>query len=152
MKNKKILIIGGGVIGLGIGWQLAKAGTAVTILARYPEWVDALETETEMSIGYQAEGTLIIGIAPDDAYQLPAHRVPLPSLARLSTQNRDGSKTDSRTPSPRVKVSRTVSVERKPACNNGASGAKTPKQKHQDRQHNARTADTPQHFTCFASQ
>ena len=108
MKNKKILIIGGGVIGLGIGWQLAKAGAAVTIydrgqagrgaswaaagmlgpiaeahideldllklsnqsLARYPEWVDELETETEMPIGYRAEGTLIIGIEPDDAYQL----------------------------------------------------------------------------------
>ena len=109
MKNQKILIIGGGVIGLGIGWQLAKAGvSAVTIyerghagrgaswaaagmlgpiaeahideldllklsnqsLARYPEWVNELETETEMSIGYRAEGTLIIGIEPDDAIQL----------------------------------------------------------------------------------
>ncbi len=108
MKNKKILIIGGGVIGLGIGWQLAKAGAAVAIhergqagrgaswaaggmlgpiaeahideldllklsnqsLARYPEWVDELETETEMPIGYRAEGTLIIGIQPDDSYQL----------------------------------------------------------------------------------
>ncbi len=108
MKNKKIFIIGGGVIGLGIGWQLAKAGAAVTIhdrgqagrgaswaaagmlgpiaeahsdeltllklsnqsLARYPEWVEELETETGMSIGYRAEGTLIIGIDPDDTYQL----------------------------------------------------------------------------------
>ncbi len=108
MKNQRILIIGGGVIGLGIGWQLAKAGTAVTIhergqtgrgaswaaagmlgpiaeahsdeldllklsnqsLARYPEWVNELETESEMPIGYRAEGTLIIGIQPDDAYQL----------------------------------------------------------------------------------
>lgn len=108
MKNKKIIIVGGGVIGLGIGWQLAKAGAAVTIhergqagrgaswaaggmlgpiaeahideldllklsnqsLARYPEWVDELETETEMSIGYRKEGTLIIGIEPDDTYQL----------------------------------------------------------------------------------
>ncbi len=108
MKNQRILIIGGGVIGLGIGWQLAKAGAAVTIhergqtgrgaswaaagmlgpiaeahsdeldllklsnqsLARYPEWVNELETESEMPIGYRAEGTLIIGIQPDDAYQL----------------------------------------------------------------------------------
>ena len=108
MNNKKILIIGGGVIGLGIGWQLAKAGAAVTIyergeaghgaswaaagmlgpiaeahsdeltllklsnqsLARYPEWVDELETETGMSIGYRAEGTLIIGIESDEADQL----------------------------------------------------------------------------------
>ena len=108
MENKRILIIGGGVIGLGIGWQLAKAGSAVTIyergqagrgaswaaggmlgpiaeahsdeltllklsnqsLARYPEWVEELETETGMSIGYRAEGTLIIAIQPDEAYQL----------------------------------------------------------------------------------
>ena len=31
MKNKEIIIIGGGVIGLGIGWQLTKSGAAVTI-------------------------------------------------------------------------------------------------------------------------
>ena len=108
MKNEKILIIGGGVIGLGIGWQLAKAGAAVTIydrgqagrgaswaaagmlgpiaeahieeldllklsnqsLARYPEWVEELEADTGMPVGYRAEGTLIIGMQPDDAYQL----------------------------------------------------------------------------------
>ena len=108
MKNQKILIIGGGVIGLGIGWQLAKAGAAVTIhesgqagrgaswaaggmlgpiaeahsdeltllelsnqsLARYPGWVDELETETGMSIGYRSEGTLIIGIGSDETDQL----------------------------------------------------------------------------------
>ena len=108
MENKKILIIGGGVIGLGIGWQLAKAGSAVTIyergqagrgaswaaggmlgpiaeahsdeltllklsnqsLARYPEWAEELETETGMSIGYRAEGTLIIAIQPEETYQL----------------------------------------------------------------------------------
>ncbi|MDE0014855.1 MAG: FAD-dependent oxidoreductase, partial [Candidatus Poribacteria bacterium] len=34
MKNQKVLIIGGGVIGLGIGWQLAKAGATVTIHER----------------------------------------------------------------------------------------------------------------------
>ena len=108
MKNQNILIIGGGVIGLGIGWQLAKAGAAVTIhersqagrgaswaaagmlgpiaeahideldllklsnqsLTRYPEWVDELEAETKTPIGYRAEGTLIIGIEPDDTDQL----------------------------------------------------------------------------------
>lgn len=31
MRNNNIHIIGGGVIGLGIGWQLAKAGVSVTI-------------------------------------------------------------------------------------------------------------------------
>ena len=127
MKNKKILIIGGGVIGLGIGWQLAKAGAAVTIydrgqagrgaswaaagmlgpiaeahsdeldllklsnqsLARYPEWIDELETETEMPIGYRAEGTLIIGIEDDDAYQL-RHSYNLIQALELKVEWLDG--------------------------------------------------------------
>ncbi len=108
MKNKKILIIGGGVIGLGIGWQLAKAGASVAIyeqaeagraaswaaagmlaplaeahteepelltlgcqsLARYPQWVRELEADAGMSIGYRVEGTLIVGLEPDDTHQL----------------------------------------------------------------------------------
>jgi len=108
MANKKIIIIGGGVIGLGIGWRLAKAGAAVTIyeraqagraaswaaagmlaplaeahseepellklgsqsLARYPQWVSELEADAKMSIGYRVEGTLIVGLEPDDTHQL----------------------------------------------------------------------------------
>ena len=108
MANRNILIIGGGVIGLGIGWQLAKAGASVTIyerdragraaswaaagmlaplaeahteepallslgcqsLACYPQWVRELEADTQMSIGYRVEGTLIVGLEPDDTAQL----------------------------------------------------------------------------------
>lgn len=108
MTDQKIIIIGGGVIGLGIGWQLAKAGTAVTIyeraevgraaswaaagmlaplaeahseepellklgcqsLDRYPQWTAELEADAEMSIGYRVEGTLIVGLEPDDTHQL----------------------------------------------------------------------------------
>ena len=108
MANQNIIIIGGGVIGLGIGWQLAKAGASVTIyeraragraaswaaagmlaplaeahseepellklgsqsLERYPQWVGELETDAEMSIGYRVEGTLIVGLEPDDTHQL----------------------------------------------------------------------------------
>jgi glycine oxidase len=108
MKNKEILIIGGGVIGLSIGWQLAKTGAAVTIyeqaeagraaswaaagmlaplaeahteepellklgtqsLALYPQWVRELEADAKMSIGYRVEGTLIVGLEPDDTHQL----------------------------------------------------------------------------------
>ena len=33
-SNKRIIIVGGGVIGLGIGWQLAKAGCTVSIYER----------------------------------------------------------------------------------------------------------------------
>ena len=108
MANKNIIIIGGGVIGLGIGWQLAKAGASVTIyerdragraaswaaagmlaplaeahteepellalgsksLALYPQWVQELETDAQMSIGYRVEGTLIVGLEADDTDQL----------------------------------------------------------------------------------
>ncbi len=108
MIHKKIIIIGGGVIGLGIGWQLAKTGAAVTIydrseagraaswaaagmlaplaeahseepellklgcqsLQRYSQWVAELEADAEMSVGYRVEGTLIVGLEPDDTHQL----------------------------------------------------------------------------------
>ena len=109
MTHKKTIIIGGGVIGLGIGWQLAKAGvSAVTIydradvgraaswaaagmlaplaeahseelellklgcqsLERYSQWVTELEVDAEMSVGYRVEGTLIVGLEPDDTHQL----------------------------------------------------------------------------------
>ncbi len=108
MSNRNILIIGGGIIGLGIGWQLAKAGASVTIherdragraaswaaagmlaplaeahteeaalltlgcqsLACYPQWVCELEADAQMSVGYRVEGTLIVGLEPDDTAQL----------------------------------------------------------------------------------
>lgn len=34
MVNRNVIIIGGGVIGLGIGWQLAKAGLSVSLFER----------------------------------------------------------------------------------------------------------------------
>ena len=106
--KKNVIIIGGGVIGLGIGWQLAKTDASVTIyeqaeagraaswaaagmlaplaeahteepdllklgcqsLACYPQWVQELEADAEMSIGYRVEGTLIVGLEPDDTHQL----------------------------------------------------------------------------------
>ncbi len=108
MINKKIIIIGGGVIGLGIGWQLAKAGASVSLFERdqvgrgaswaaagmlaplaeahteetellelgvkslslYPQWVDELETDAQMCIDYRVDGTLIVGLEPDDTHQL----------------------------------------------------------------------------------
>lgn len=110
-SNKRVIIIGGGVIGLGIGWQLAKVGCTVSVYERdeagraaswaaagmlaphaevhfeerallklgiqscriYPEWVSALETDSEMSIGYRAEGTLIVGVDRDDVRELEHH-------------------------------------------------------------------------------
>ena len=108
MKNKKITIIGGGVIGLGIGWQLTQSGVDVTIydsaeagraaswaaagmlapfaeahteepellklgcdsLALYPKWVNELESDAEMSVGFRVEGTHIVGLDSDDTQQL----------------------------------------------------------------------------------
>ena len=104
----KVIIVGGGVIGLGIGWQLAKAGCAVTVFERaqaghaaswaaagmlaplaevhfeeqellrlgryslelYPEWVRELEADSQMSVGYRTEGTLVVAIDQDDAHLL----------------------------------------------------------------------------------
>lgn len=108
MVKKNVIIIGGGVIGLGIGWQLAKSGLSVSIyerdrigraaswaaagmlaplseahteepellkfglesLALYPKWVEELQADTGISIGYRVEGTLIVGIEQDDTDQL----------------------------------------------------------------------------------
>ena len=108
MANKNIILIGGGAIGLGIGWQLTKAEASVTIferdragraaswaaagmlaplaeahteepellklgsesLARYPQWVDELEADAQMTIGYRVEGTLVVGLDTDDTHQL----------------------------------------------------------------------------------
>ena len=107
-SNKRVIIVGGGVIGLGIGWQLAKAGCTVSIYERdqagraaswaaagmlaphaevhfeertllslgvqscrmYPEWVAELEADSQMNVGYRAEGTLIVGVDRDDAREL----------------------------------------------------------------------------------
>ena len=107
-SNKRVIIGGGGIIGLGIGWQLAKAGCPVSIYERdqagraaswaaagmlaphaevhfeerallrlgvrscrmYPEWVVELEADSQMSVGYRAEGTLIVGVDRDDAREL----------------------------------------------------------------------------------
>ena len=107
-SNKRVAIVGSGIIGLGIGWQLAKAGCTVSIYERdqagraaswaaagmlaphaevhfeerallklgvqscrmYPEWVAELEADSQMSVGYRAEGTLIVGVDRDDAREL----------------------------------------------------------------------------------
>ena len=108
MVNKNIILIGGGVIGLGIGWQLAKSGVSVTIYDRdqagraaswaaagmlaplaeahteepellklgclsldcYPQWVQELQEDSQISIGFRVEGTLIVGLETDDTEQL----------------------------------------------------------------------------------
>jgi len=105
MASDRLAIIGGGVMGLGIGWQMAKAGQNVTVLdseaagqgaswaaagmiapvsevkfqeekllklnlvshGLYPKFVDELESETSMKLGYRKEGTIIVALDRDDA-------------------------------------------------------------------------------------
>jgi glycine oxidase len=107
-RSTKVIIIGGGVIGLGIGWQLAKAGCGVSIYERdcagrsaswaaggmlaplaevhfeersllqlgclslqmYPAWIEELEADSQMPVGYRTEGTLVAGIDWDDTREL----------------------------------------------------------------------------------
>jgi len=111
MTSKKVIIIGGGIIGLGIGWQLAKNKVDVKIYDKglagrgaswaaagmlsalaevnmqekdllqlglmsselYPEWVEELETDSGISVGFQNEGTLIVALDYDDTEELRHH-------------------------------------------------------------------------------
>ena len=103
-----IVIVGGGVCGLGIGWRLAQAGRAVTVVERgkagmAATWAAAgmlapqveaepgeefllplllesramwaafaaeLEAASGMSVGYRAEGTLVVAIDRDENARL----------------------------------------------------------------------------------
>ncbi len=101
----KVVIIGAGVAGLGIGWKLAKAGASVTILERaqagsgatgasagmiaataelgdantpdaifakhsndlWPAFVEEVEAQSGLSIGFKRNGSLMIMMKADDA-------------------------------------------------------------------------------------
>ena len=107
----RVIIVGGGVIGLGIGWKLAKSGCQVTLYERnrvgrgaswaaagmlsplaeahaqepellklgldssnyYPGWVDELEKESQISIDYRRQGTLMVALDRDDRADLQHH-------------------------------------------------------------------------------
>ena len=111
MPLRKVAIIGGGVIGLSIGWQLAKNNLDVTIYDRnlagqgaswaaagmlspraeahiqeshllqlglasaelYPEWVEELESDSQISVDYRTHGTLMVAIDRDDQAELEHH-------------------------------------------------------------------------------
>lgn len=111
MNDQPVLIIGGGAIGLSIGWTLAREGMAVTLfergrpgrkaswasagmlapdaelqfeepelhrlnresLRRWPDFVDALEGETGIDLGFRTEGTLTV--APDEDSAAAMERV-----------------------------------------------------------------------------
>ncbi len=148
MVNRNVIIIGGGVIGLGIGWQLAKAGLSVSLferdrvgraaswaaagmlapfseahteeselltlgcesLALYPKWVEALQVDSEISIGYRVDGTLIIGIEQDDTDQLQ-HLYKAQQLLGLDVQWLTGRKARDIEPSLSPRVSCAIHCE-----------------------------------------
>jgi glycine oxidase len=103
-----VAIVGGGVIGLSIGWRLAQAGCSVDVYERgragqgatfaaagmlaagvevepseegllpltrrsqelWPDFARELEAASGMSVGYRAEGTVVVALTRDDAEQL----------------------------------------------------------------------------------
>jgi glycine oxidase len=109
--NRPVLIVGGGTIGLSIGWELARAGVPVTLfdrdtpgrgaswkaggmlaptaelqfeepdlyrlnresLRRWPAFVEALEEDTDVDLGFRTEGTLTV--APDEDSATAMERV-----------------------------------------------------------------------------
>lgn len=110
-QNAPVLIVGAGAIGLAIGWELARTGTAVVLfdrgdpgrgaswkaggmlaptaelqfeepdlyqlnrdsLRRWPEFVEALENDTGVDLGFRTEGTLTV--APDEDSAAAMERV-----------------------------------------------------------------------------
>lgn len=110
-SEKRVLIIGAGTIGLGIGWTLARAGLPVTLfdrgtpgraaswkaggmltpdaelqfeepelyrlnresLRRWPDFVETLEADTGIDLGFRTEGTLTV--APDEDSAAAMERV-----------------------------------------------------------------------------
>jgi glycine oxidase len=104
MVERKVAVIGAGVIGLGIGRELARAGCRVTAWERaragrgaswaaagmlspltearlvesqlvklglesarlYPEWVEELERESGLEVGYRRDGALKVALDRDD--------------------------------------------------------------------------------------
>jgi len=64
--NKRVAVIGGGIIGLGIGWQLAKRGHDVTIFerdaaGRSASWVAAGMLAPVSEFGFENEDFLELG-------------------------------------------------------------------------------------------
>ncbi len=66
MERDRILIVGGGVCGLGVGWKLAKAGKRVVLFERAPlrtgaTWVSAGMLAPQMELKDEEETVLRLG-------------------------------------------------------------------------------------------
>ena len=74
MSDKPIIIIGGGVIGLGVGWQLARRGRPVTVLerdraGRGASWVSGGMIAPHAEVGFEEE--LFLGLGRESVRHYP---------------------------------------------------------------------------------
>ena len=66
-SNKRVIIVGGGIIGLGIGWQLAKAGCKVSIYernqaGRAASWAAAGMLAPHAEVHFEERALLRLGV------------------------------------------------------------------------------------------
>ena len=66
-SNKRVIIVGGGIIGLGIGWQLAKAGCTVSIYerdqaGRAASWAAAGMLAPHAEVHFEERALLRLGV------------------------------------------------------------------------------------------
>jgi glycine oxidase len=71
-SHSRTLIIGAGIIGLSIGWELARSGGPLNTESRrrWPAFADALEADTGVDAGLRTEGTFIVADDRDAAEAL----------------------------------------------------------------------------------
>ena len=71
----RVLVVGGGVIGLSCAWRLAEAGNKVTVVApellregaaAWKEFAMSLERASGREVGYDQSGMLIVGLDASD--------------------------------------------------------------------------------------
>ena len=68
MDDKRVLVVGGGIIGLAIGWRLARAGRAVTVFdrdyaGRAASWASAGMLTPLAEVQHEEEELLHLGLA-----------------------------------------------------------------------------------------
>ena len=72
-KQEKIAVIGGGIIGLSLGWQLARRGRQVTVFdrgtaGREASWVGAGMLAPHSEVGFESEDLMRLAIASLKCY------------------------------------------------------------------------------------
>ncbi len=92
MERDRILIVGGGVCGLGVGWKLAKAGKRVVLfeksgLRQGATWIAAGMLAPQMELADEEEK--FMGLGRDSLRRWPNYRDELEADAGMSVDYRD---------------------------------------------------------------